>query len=73
MQELGWNFNDLPARPPCPDFRGVGGSGAASGGAAGGSAASASPVDWEAASESEDNPDVVIVQAIPSARQGAVG
>ena len=73
MQELGRNFNDLPARPPRPNSRGVGRSGAASGRAAGGSTSSTSPVDREVGGESKDNPDIVIVQAILSARQGAAG
>ena len=73
MQELGWNFNDLLARPPRPDSRGVGESIAAFDGAVEGSAASAIPVDQEAESEFEGSPDDFIVQANPSARQGAIG
>jgi len=61
MQELGQNFNDLPARPPHPDSRGVGRSGAASSEAAGGSATSAIPMDQETRGESEGSLDVVIV------------
>ena len=73
MQHLGCNFNDLPALPPRVGFGGVGGSGAASVGVDGGSAASAIPVDQEAESEFEGSPDDFIVQANPSARQGAIG
>jgi len=61
MQELGWNFNDLPARPLRLDSRGVGKSGAMSSGANGGSTASAVPVDQEAKGEFEGSPDVLIV------------
>ena len=61
MQELGWNFNDLPAHPLRPDSIGVGRSGAASDRADGGSVASSIPVDQEAEGESEGNLDVLIV------------
>ena len=61
MQELGRNFNDLPACPPRPDSRGVGESIAAFDGAVEGSAASAIPVDQEARAESKESPDIVIV------------
>ena len=73
IQELGQNFNDLPAHPPHPDSRGVGRSGAASGGADGRSIASAVPVDQEARGESEGSPNIIIVQANPGARLGAAG
>jgi hypothetical protein len=68
MQHLGRNFNDLPASLPRASFGGVGGSGATSAEADGGSVASAIPMDQEAESESEGNPDVFIVQANPSAQ-----
>ena len=45
----------------------------ASGEADGGSTAFAVPVDQEAKGEFEGSPDVLIVQANPSARQGAAG
>ena len=73
MQELGQNFNDLLACPSRPDSRGVGRSGAAPDKADGGSAASVVPMDQEAKGESKGSPDVLIVQANPSARQGAAG
>jgi hypothetical protein len=73
MQHLGCNFNDLPASPLHAGFGGVGGSGPTSAKADGGSAASAIPMDQEAVSKYEGNPDVFIVQANPSARQGAAG
>jgi hypothetical protein len=68
MEHLGQNFNDLPALPPRVSFGGIGGSRATSAGADGGSAASAVPVDQEADSDSEGNPDNFIVQANPSGR-----
>jgi len=71
MQHLGQNFNDLPALPPCAGFGGVGGSGAASARVDGGSTASSIHVNQEADNNSERNPDNFIVQANPSARQGA--
>ena len=73
MQHLGCNFNDLPALPPRVGFGGVGGSEVVSARADGGNVASAIPVDQEAESEFEGSPDDFIVQANPSARQGAAG
>ena len=61
VQHLGCNFNDLPSLPPGVTFGGVGGSGVASARADGGSAASTIPVDREAKSDSEGNPDNFIV------------
>ena len=71
MQELGWNFNDLPARPLRLDSRGVGKSGAMSSGANGGSVAFVVPMDQEARGESKGSPNVLIVQANRSSRRGA--
>jgi hypothetical protein len=73
MQHLGRNFNDLPTLPSRVSFGGVGGSGVVSSGADGGSTASGVPVDLEAESESEGNPNDFVVQANPRARQGAAG
>ncbi|CAD6261028.1 unnamed protein product [Miscanthus lutarioriparius] len=68
---LGQNFNDLPTLPPRAGFGGVGGSGTTSARVDRRGAASTIPVDQEADGDSEVNPDDFIVQAIPSARQGA--
>ena len=64
MQHLGQNFDDLPTLPPCAGFEGAGGSRTALAGVGGGSAASAIPVDDEAESDSEVNPNDFIVQPV---------
>ena len=56
---------------PHAGFGGVGGSGATSAGAGGGNGASTIPVDQEVDNDSKVDADDFIIQANPSARQGA--